>query len=70
LMKLNKQIEECRTNRSKQLDFNINGMGLINLYSRFRIFYNDDFIFNAENKNDNKGVRIILGGSHEPTGGV
>jgi len=64
--KLNMQIEECRTDKSRQLDFHINGMGLINLYSRFRIFYDDDFTFLVTNRAESTGVKITIGGRNEP----
>ncbi|MBI9102259.1 MAG: histidine kinase [Spirochaetales bacterium] len=64
--KLAMQMEECRTDKSRQLDFHINGMGLINLYSRFRIFYDDDFTFLVANREGGRGVKITIGGKNEP----
>jgi two-component system, sensor histidine kinase YesM len=67
LQKLNTQIKQCREDKSKQLDFHINGMGLINLFSRLLIFYGDSLVFDIKNDPDGSpGSSISIGGSNEP----
>ena len=67
LKQLNTQMEQCRKDKSKQLDFHINGMGLINLFSRLLIFYGDSLIFDIKNSPDGSpGSSISIGGSNEP----
>lgn len=63
---LNDQISQCIQDRSKQLEFHINGMGLINLFSRLKIFYGNELIFSAGNKKTESGSTITIGGMNEP----
>ena len=63
---LNDQISQCMKDRSKQLEFHINGMGLINLFSRLKIFYGNELIFTAGNKKTELGSTITIGGMNEP----
>lgn len=49
LKKIQADLETCKTNKKKQLDSHINGMGLLNLYSRLLIFYQDALFFTLEN---------------------
>ncbi|NQT59744.1 MAG: histidine kinase [Bacteroidetes bacterium] len=63
---LKSQMEQCRKDKSKQLDFHINGMGLINLFSRLLIFYGDTLTFDINNSPDNShGSAVTIGGSNE-----
>lgn len=44
---------------------NINGMGLANIYLRLKLYYNEDFIFQIENKTEDghiSGSSITIGG--------
>jgi len=42
----------------------IKGMGLLNIYLRYKILYGDDVIFQLNN-NEGGGARITIGGRHE-----
>lgn len=60
--KLYEEIAQCRSDKTRQLDFHIHGMGLINLYSRLLIHYGDTMLFEVTPQQDGSGSEIRLGG--------
>lgn len=62
LNKLLSSMELCRTDKRRQLDFHINGMGLINLYSRLLIHYGESLLFEVNNLPGGAGTEIRIGG--------
>ena len=64
--KINSQITQCDENAENQLNFHFDGLGLPNIYSRLKIFFNDDIEFKLYNIDGDgtRGACVKIGGSY------